>query len=155
MMSGSNAALIDTNVLVYAYDPRDRQKQDRALLILDRLIIVNRAVLSVQCLTEFFTVVTRRLPEPLGFEEATVRVERLVHACRTLDLTPAVVLEGCRGSVRHGLSLWDALIWAIAKLNQVPYVITEDAEHGKSIEGVRYLNPFASSFDASLLEIRL
>ena len=29
MMNASNAILVDTNILIYAYDPRDRDKQDR------------------------------------------------------------------------------------------------------------------------------
>ncbi len=52
---------------------------------------------------------------------------------------------------RHSLSVWDALIWAAAKLNQVPYVLTEDSEHGRLLEGVCYLNPFAPEFDFTVL----
>lgn len=54
MKNGLNAVLVDTNILVYVYDPRDRAKQDRAILVLDQLFDAERAVLSVQCLTEFF-----------------------------------------------------------------------------------------------------
>lgn len=150
-MTASSALLLDTNVLVYAHGPRDRVKQERALLVLDRLIVSERAVLSAQCLSEFFAVTTRRLPEPLTPAEALAQVERLARACRVLDVTPAVVLEGCRGSVQHGLSLWDALIWAVTKLSQVPIVLTEDAPHGRALEGVRFLNPFAPDFDLALL----
>lgn len=64
-----------------------------------------------------------------------------------LDLNAAVVLEACRGSAEHKLSLWDALVWSSAKLNQVRYVLTEDAEHGRSLEGVTYLDPFDPRFD--------
>jgi predicted nucleic acid-binding protein len=149
----SDAFLLDTNVLVYAYDPRDRNKQERALLVLDQLIQRQRAALSVQCLSEFFSVVTQRLPEPLTRAEAVIRVERLSRACRVLDLTSAVVLEGSRGSERHNLSIWDALIWAVAKLNQVPYVLTEDAEHDRYLESVRFLNPFSSAFEAEWLSV--
>jgi predicted nucleic acid-binding protein len=152
-MSVSEAFLLDTNVLVYMYDPRDREKQDRALLLVDRLIQRQRAALSVQCLSEFFSVATQRLPEPLSRAEAAIRVERLSRACRVLDLTPAVVIEGCRGSAQHDLSIWDALIWAVAKLNQVPWVLTEDAEHDRFLEGVRFLNPFSSTFEAQWLPV--
>ncbi len=146
--------LVGTNVLVYAHDPRDRPKQARALLVLDRLIDGQRVVLSAQCLSEFFVVVTRRLPEPLAPTEALAQVDRLARACRVFDVTAPVVLEGCRGSVQHGLDLWDALIWAVARLNQVPAVLTEDAPHGRTLEGVRFLNPFTPWFDLALLEDR-
>lgn len=147
MTNASNAILVDTNVLVYGYDPRDRRKQQQALLVLDRLIGRERAVLCVQCLTEFLSVTTRRLPEPLTPGVAIARVQHLARVCRILNLTPAIVLEGCRGVVVHQFSIWDGLIWASAKLNQVPVVLTEDAEHGRFLEGVRYLNPFDPAFD--------
>ena len=138
--------LLDTNILVYAHDPRDAIKQERALRVLNEVIGTGRAVLSAQCLSEFFAVATRRLPEPLTPAEARTQLERFVRACRVVDVTAAVVLEGCRGVEAHGMSLWDALIWAAAKLNQVPCILTEDAEHGRFLEGVRFLNPFTPEF---------
>jgi len=149
MNVGSSTILIDTNVLVYAHDPRDRRKQERALAVLDRLMNERRVVLSVRCLSEFFSATTRRLPEPLPSEVAQAQVERFVRACRILDLTAAAVLEGCRGASEHSLSIRDALIWATAKLNQVPLVLSEDFVDGGFLEGVRFLNPFAPAFDLS------
>ena len=150
-MNVSNAFLLDTNVLVYPHDPRDRDKQQRGLFVLNRLIADRKAVLSVQCLSEFFRVSTRRLPEPLSTADALAQVVRLASACHVLSITQPVVLEGCQGAVRHQLSVCDALIWAVAKLNQVPCVLTEDAEHGRFLEGVLFLNPFAPTFDLDVL----
>jgi predicted nucleic acid-binding protein len=137
---------------VYAHDPRDRKKQEQAFRLLDSLVSSGRAVLSVQCLTEFFSVTTLRLPEPLEQAVAMAQVERLIRSCRVLDLTPAVVLEGCRGSREYALPIWDALIWAVGKLNQIGYILTEDAEHERFLEGVRFLNPFHPAFDLADLE---
>ena len=151
MTSGSNTFLIDTNILVYVHDPRDHDKQGRALAVLDNLVERELAVLSVQCLSEFFSVVTRRLPEAMTADEAATQVERLIRACRVLDITPQVVQEGCRGVVQYRLSLWDSLIWAVARLNQVPFVLTEDAEDGRILESVRFLNPFSADFDMAMI----
>jgi len=137
---------------VYAHDPRDRKKQEQAFRVLDSLVSSGRAVLSVQCLTEFFSVTTLRLPEPLEQAVALAQVERLIRSCRVLDVTPAVVLEGCRGSTEYALPIWDALIWAVGKLNQIGYILTEDAEHERFLEGVRFLNPFHPDFDLAGLE---
>lgn len=144
MTSVSGAFLIDTNVLVYSHDPRNREKQQQAFLVLDYLIHSEKAVLSVQSLSEFFVIATRRLPEPMTVSEARAQVERLIRSCYILDLTPQVVLEGCRGVAQHGMSLWDALIWAVAKLN-------EDAQHGRFLEGVYFFNPFSTDFDLGLI----
>lgn len=151
MTNASNAFLVDTNVLVYAHDPRDSDKQRQAITVLESLVAADMAVLSVQCLSEFFNVVTRRLPEPMTASEALAQVERFVRSFRVLNLTPQVVLEGCRGVIQHGLSIWDAFIWAIARLNQVGYVLTEDAQHNRFLDGVRFLNPFSPVFDMTLI----
>ena len=119
--------------------------------VLDTLIASQQAILSVQSLTEFFVTVTRRLRDPMPIADALAQVEQLSLTCEVVDLTPAIALEGLRGSTRHQLSPWDGLIWAAAKLNQIPYVLTEDAPHGKVLEGVHYLNPFAADFDPRVL----
>ena len=149
-----SAFLIDTNVLVYAYDPRDRKKQGHARVVLDRLVLGELAVVSVQCLTEFFRVVRWKLPNPLRPEDALSQVVRLARACRVLDLTSWIVLEACRASNTYQVSVWDALIWASAKVNQIPDVLTEDWEHERVLEGVRFLNPFDPTFDPALLKGR-
>lgn len=152
MRSGSRATvLIDTNVLVYQHDPRDLAKQRKADDIVRQLLASEHAALSVQCLSEFYNTATRRLPEPLDPETALAQVARLVQLCVVIDMTAGVVLEGCRGSAAHGMSLWDALIWSAAKMSGIPYVLTEDAEHGRFLEGVTYLNPFEPRFDIAPL----
>ncbi len=150
-MNAWPAILVDTNVLVYSYDPRDQDKRGQAQAVMAHLVRADQAVLSTQCLVEFYNTVTRRLPERMPGDLALAQVERLARLCRVIPMTPSAVLEGCRGSLQHQMSLWDALIWAVAKLNQVPYVLTEDAEHGRFLEGVRYLNPFAPEFDLRVL----
>jgi predicted nucleic acid-binding protein len=58
-----------------------------------------------------------------------------------------VVLEAVRGALTYQMSYRDAQIWASAKMNQVPVVFSEDFGEGKTIEGVRFVNPFDSNFN--------
>jgi predicted nucleic acid-binding protein len=46
---------------------------------------------------------------------------------------------------RHGLSFWDALIWAAASESAVDVIYTEDFQDGREVEGVRFISPFAST----------
>lgn len=151
MRSALRGFLIDSNVLVYAHDPGDKAKQHRSIEVLDRLVGQGLAVLSVQCLSEFFSAVTRRIPYPLRDEVALAQVERLARSCQMLDVTPVTVLEACRGAIQHQMSYWDAQIWAVAHLNGVAWIITEDGQHSRLVEGVRYMNPFLADFDLGLL----
>lgn len=147
-----SAILVDSNVLVYGYDPRDTDKQLRAQAVLEALNAHKLGVLSVQCLTEFYQAVRWRLPDPLTPEDALGQVERLAQAFPVLNLTPSIVLAACRASGERQLSIWDALIWAAAKLNDVRSILTEDAPQGRLLEGIRYFNPFDPAFDLALLD---
>ena len=42
---------------------------------------------------------------------------------------------------------WDAQIWAVAYLHQIPIVLSEDFQNNQVIEGVRFLNPFSPTFE--------
>jgi len=59
-----------------------------------------------------------------------------------VELTSLVVLEAVRGARDHHLSYWDSLVWATAKMNQVPAVLSDVFSHNSVIEGVRFTNPF-------------
>lgn len=137
---------VDTNVLVYAYDRSEPEKQHLAFTLLDRLAITKVGTISTQVLAEFFVSVTRKLATPLSAGDAYQRVSNYLQSWTVLDMTGMVVLEAIRGVRDHQLSFWDAQIWAIAKLNQAPVVFSEDFSDGQVIEGVRFVNPFARDF---------
>ena len=139
--------LIDTNVLVYAHDRGSFAKQRQAIETLYRLQISGAGRLSAQCLAEFYVAATRGAQPILTPPEAAQQVDRLARAFRVFDITPMIVLEATRGAREHRMPYWDAQIWATARLNQIPVVLSEDFSAGSSIEGVRFLNPFAAGFD--------
>ena len=143
--------LFDTNVLVYAVDPREPAKRDRAREAIRHAVGSGSAALPAQALSEYANVRLKKLrpsPDPgaVGRE-----VERLLLAFPVLPLTGPVVLEALRGVRDHGLSYYDAQIWAIARLGQAGVVLTEDFNTGAVLEGVRFVNPLAPAFDPSSL----
>ncbi|MCC9078555.1 PIN domain-containing protein [Litorilinea aerophila] len=139
-------ALVDTNVLVYAYDRAEPEKQRRALEVLDFLAISGAGAISTQVLSEFFVAVTRKIAAPLSVPDAYDRVKNYLQSWTVLDLTGLIVLEAARGVRDHQFSFWDAQIWATARLNQIPVVFSEDFNVGQVTEGVRFVNPFAEEF---------
>jgi predicted nucleic acid-binding protein len=137
---------VDTNVLVYAYDRSERDKQKRAFALLDELAGRGTGLLSTQVLSEFFVTVTRKLTSPLTTQQAETSIKNYLLSWAVVDLTPLIVLEAVRGVRDHRLSYWDALIWSAAKLNQVPLILSEDFGDGTVLEGVRFADPFAETF---------
>ncbi len=140
-------ALIDTNILVYASDPREPQRQEQAIRLLQRLELTRAGCLSAQVLAEFVNVSTRTRQPLYTYAHVILQVERLLQNFPVFDLTPLIVLEAARGARDYALAYYDAQIWATALLNQTPVIFSEDFQHGQSLEGVRFINPFRPDFN--------
>jgi len=139
-------ALVDSNLLVYAYDHSEPEKQQRSLDILRR-IVHGGGQLSTQVLGEFFRAVTTKLRPPVPVSDAHTQVAALTRAWKVLPVTSLIALEAARGVRDHRLAYWDAQLWATARLNQVGTVLSEDFADGRVIEGVVFRDPFARAFD--------
>ncbi|HMO58875.1 MAG TPA: PIN domain-containing protein [Roseiflexaceae bacterium] len=142
----SDRRLVDTNILVYAYDRAEPEKQQQAIALLDQLVQHDLGALTTQILAEFFVTVTRKLAAPLSPADAYTRIEHLLVAWMVYETSGLVVLEAARGVRDYQLSFWDAQIWATARLYQLPVVLSEDFSSGSSLEGVRFVNPFDPAF---------
>jgi predicted nucleic acid-binding protein len=138
--------LMDTNLLVYLYDPKHPERQAQSQRVLEQLELSRNGRLSVQSLAEFFSVATRKLSPNLTPAEALHQIDLFLRLWPVFDLTPMIVLEAGRGVRDHHLSYYDAQIWAAARLNQVPLVFSEDFQDGNILEGVRFVNPFTPGF---------
>ena len=138
--------LIDTNVLVYAYDRSEPEKQRRALEVLETLAYTGAGRLSAQVLSEFLVNVTRKIATPLTLVQAEARLQHYVKIWPVFPVTAQVVVEAVRGVRDYQLSFWDAQIWAAARLHHVPTVLSEDFNPGAMLEGVSFVDPFAAEF---------
>lgn len=134
--------LIDTNILVYAYDRSEIEKQMKAADILDMLTQNNAGALSIQTLSEFFVVTTKKIPSPLTIDEAHSSITNYIRSWQIIDVNSFIVLEAIRGVKAHNFSYWDSMIWGAARMNQIVNVLSEDFSDNSVIEGVRFINPF-------------
>ena len=145
--------LLDTNVLVYGVDPADPEKQARALDVLARVgrpsPVSPTAALPAQALAEFSRVTLFRLRPPVPSDDVYRQIGLYERTFPVVPLTPPVVLEAVRGVRDHQFPYYDAQIWAAAKLNQIPVVLSEDFDSGSTVEGVTFVNPFDPAFDTS------
>ncbi|MFZ1042855.1 MAG: PIN domain-containing protein [Anaerolineales bacterium] len=136
--------LLDTNILIYTFDPRDEARQEQAIAILLKLEAEEKGCLSTQCLSEFAGAARTKLD--LSADEIMDKIGDWQNAFPVFNVTPQIVLEATRGVRDHKLSFYDSQIWASARLNQVPVIFTEDFQDGQTLEGIRFINPFAGSF---------
>lgn len=135
----AETAFVDTNVLVYLVDQAEPDKRRRAGEVLASQ--AGALVLSAQVLSEFYTVVTRKLPTPLPEEVAAQLVERFARM-HTVVIDGPLVRSGIAISRDAGLSYWDGLIVAGARVGGCARLLTEDLSAGAVIAGVRVENPF-------------
>lgn len=141
----SDRTFLDTNVLVYAVDETEPDKRDTARRLLSSTGY-GEFVLSSQILGEFYTVVTRRLAEPVPEATAAAIVDQL-SLNPVVPLDPALVKAAIQTSRSSQLSYWDGLIVASAAASGCERLLTEDLNDGQLIGSVRVENPFRGSVD--------
>lgn len=143
--------LLDTNIILYPHDASDPARQARAIEVLRRVGVGPSAALPAQALAEFVNVARRKFSPPLDFDTIYRQVSGLARVFPVFPLTPVVILEATRGARDYQFAYYDAQIWAIAFLHQIPVVLSEDFNTGAVVKGVEFRNPFADTFDLATL----
>ena len=140
------AAVIDTNVLLYAYDGRFPVKQARANAVLRDAVRTGQAWLPHQVLVEFVAASTRRrgsAPPILEPQEARLEAEQWMGLLPVLYPDDSVLRLAIRGAAAYGLSWFDAHLWAYAEHFGADELWSEDFAHDRLYGRVRAVNPFA------------
>lgn len=133
-MSETERCFFDTNVIVYLLsgDPTKAEKAEA--------VLTEGGVVSVQVLNEFASVAVRKLrmtvPEIRDFL-TTIRA-----VCEVVPITLDTHDIAVDLADRHGFSIYDASIIAAARLANCTILYTEDLQSGRSIDGLRIVNPF-------------
>jgi predicted nucleic acid-binding protein len=143
----ADRVFIDTNLLVYSVHRGDEpQKTARAIEMLTTLRLAGNGYISPQIIAEFVSVACRKLIDTLSRPQALRAASLFAEQFVLLPLDDTTVREALRASERYSLDCFDAQVWATARLGGCRVILTEDL-HGVEIEGVAYVDPFASDFD--------
>jgi predicted nucleic acid-binding protein len=138
-MNGS--IFVDTNVLVYARDASQADRQMRAAEWISHLWKTGNGRLSVQVLAEFYAVVTGKLKPGMEVANARKDVEDLL-AWQPLPISPDLIAEAWLVQGLFHLSWWDSLIVSAARTLQCAYLLSEDFRHSQDFQGIRVIDPF-------------
>ncbi len=144
-MPNGSTAFVDTNVLLYAQDPREPGKQAAAAAWLAQCWQRRAGRISTQVLHEFYANLRKAAP---GMTLLATRA--LVQRYRTwqpwqVDETTvdrAWVLQD-----RFAFNYWDALMVAAAQQTGCTVFLTEDLQHGQMVDQLRIVNPFMTRPD--------
>lgn len=140
MTATSNRIFIDTNILVYAYDPDEGAKHHTVVAIIEELWQSGTGALSTQVLQEFYSVATRRKKMPGAL--ARERVADYSQWC-TLSTSPELLVSAGLLAENHKLSWWDALIIEAALRSGAGTLLSEDLQDGRRFGTLTVRNPFA------------
>ena len=132
---------VDSNVLVYARDTRDRAKQARAADWLAMLWRARTGRIGIQVLSEYYVTVTRKLHPGLSPTNAWDDVCDLF-SWRPQSIDEALMRRGREIEQRHRLGWWDSLIVGAAQLQACALLLSEDLQDGGVYGGVTVRNPF-------------
>ncbi|MDD4101633.1 MAG: PIN domain-containing protein [Kiritimatiellae bacterium] len=130
---------LDTNIVVYANDTRDKRKQKRCIEIIERALTTGDATVSTQVLFEYANVALTKLAQSAAV------IRRQIELLSTLPVIPqsaALAIRATEIKELYGLSFWDAAIIAAAAEGGCSQILSEDMNTGQIYCGIRLVNPF-------------
>ena len=145
-MIENEGILIDSNILIYAFDKDEKEKNLIAKDILER--VANKEIdifLSTQNLSEFYYNVIKKIKEPLEATEAKEIIYELISLSNVnvLKIAENNILSAINLSIEYGISYWDALIVSVMKENNIYSIIKENEKDFKKIKWSKVVNPFS------------
>ena len=142
-MAALELTFVDTNILVYAQDRSETDKQPRAQALLEALWSTRTGCLSTQVLQEFYVVATRKFEPPMRRSEARELVA-LYATWPIVQVDVGLIIDATALEEGVQLSFWDALIVEAARRAGAARLVTEDLQGGRLIAGVAIENPFSA-----------
>jgi predicted nucleic acid-binding protein len=138
----TEVSFVDTNILVYARDPRQERKQHLAAELIQRLWQERAGRTSVQVLNEYYVTITRKLKPFVDAEKAWDDVLTLM-AWNAQPIDRDILIAAREVERRYSTSWWDALIVAAAQAQQCRVLLSEDFQDGMTFDQITVRNPFA------------
>jgi predicted nucleic acid-binding protein len=140
-MTGANLSFVDTNILVYARDPRDHQKQRLAAELLAQLWQSRSGRSSIQVLNEYYAATTRKIDPRVDPDDAWDDVLILM-SWNPQPIDQAILISAREIERRYRTSWWDATIIAAAQAQRCTVLLSEDFQDGMSFGQLKVRNPF-------------
>ncbi len=126
-------SLLDTNILVYAFDTQEPKKRTIAKHHLTQLFTTGDTILSLQVINEFCNVAQKKLKPPMSSADIRTFIQ-LIPERKIASLTRTITVKALQLQQAHQLSFWDSMIVATAITEGCQYLITEDLSDSQTIE---------------------
>ena len=134
-----NKVFIDTNIIIYANDTRDEQKQKKALDIVAQQMRLGTGVISTQVLQEYAHVALNKLQQR---QDVILRQLVLLEELEVIPQSPALIRRSVEIKSTYQISFWDACIISAAEHAKCNIILSEDLNSGQFYSGIAMKNPF-------------
>ena len=131
---------IDTNVLIYAYDPGDRRKQSIAQNLV-RQALAGVIVASTQVLAEFAATLLHKMSPPARPADVIAALSAL-EPIRVAVPDADMVRRAVEARAQYGVHFYDGMIIAAAERCGCARIWSEDLNAGQEYFGIAVANPF-------------
>jgi predicted nucleic acid-binding protein len=132
----------DSNILIYAMDPSEPEKRDRAAKLLAACSSQGSLVTSPQTLNECYRVLTERR-RLVSSDVARDFIRTFEWTCRA-PLDWNTIVKAWQVADHRSYGWWDCLHLASAIRARCAIFISEDLHSGDEIEGMVVVNPFTT-----------
>lgn len=133
-------SFLDSNVLVYAYDPSDPQRQSIAEDLVRRAM-KGESIISTQVLAEFASTLLHRAAVGRSAEEVA-RMLDILGPLRVIVPDREMVRRAVEARAAYGIHFYDGMIVAAAERGGCEKIWSEDLNAGQKYFGVTVANPF-------------
>lgn len=137
-------SLVDTNILVYAYDATEKEKHVKCRALVERCWTgEEQYAVSLQNLSEFYVVLTSKVERPVPAETAKERIERIINFTNWIKINPGIntVLHGIDIAKEYRVHYFDAFLAATMRENGISKIYTENEADFKKIPWLEVINP--------------
>ncbi len=134
--------LIDTSVLVHAFDNSDQEKHFKAKEAVKKLSDDGNGILSVQNLTEFSRALSEKAKYKIPYDVVRSYVLPLGVLFPTINYDQKTIAEALYIASNYNIHFFDALLAATMEANFISEIVTENEKDFSKIPWLKVINPF-------------
>lgn len=138
----SDRYFLDTNIIVYAYESEDLNKQKIAKELIIKGVSNNTASISYQVIQEFVNVATKKFKSPIKWSDCQLFIDRSLALIWDVNPNKELIYSAINIAERWKYSFYDSLIIAAALEAGCSSLYSEDLQHKQKIYSVQIINPF-------------
>ncbi len=133
---------LDTNTLLYCFDPAAPTKQRIAVMLVDDAVNEALGAISYQVCQEFCNVMLHKLRDTLPTEKFEAYLTTHIFPLIQIQPSPQLFRKAIRIHHQTQYRFYDSLIVAAALESGATILYSEDLQHDRQIGHLRIVNPF-------------